>query len=321
MPRMSAFPRSLCLALLAACFGCAAREPSIARALALLAREVPRWPRENGCFSCHNSGDGARALFAARRFGRDVPDESLASTIEWLLRPDRWDEQKGDPAASDKGLARFQFTAALAMAGEARLLKDRRALETAGDSVAALQGDDGVWAVEPREEIGSPATWGTYLATALTSRAVESLDARRWDGAVARSRAWLRQAPVRNVFEAAAVVIGLGGTGSAGVEERIAECESLIERGRAPRGGWGPYIQSPPEPFDTALVLLALARLPATAQRREWIAEGRAFLMGTQEPDGGWPATTRPCGGESYAQATSTTAWAVLALLVADCAQ
>ena len=35
------------------------------RSLSFLRREVPRWNRENRCFSCHNNGDGARALFGS----------------------------------------------------------------------------------------------------------------------------------------------------------------------------------------------------------------------------------------------------------------
>jgi hypothetical protein len=45
------------------------------------------------------------------------------------------------------------------------------------------------------------------------------------------------------------------------------------------------------------------------------IARGRAFLIATQRDDGGWPETTRPSGGTSYAQRISTTGWATLALL------
>ena len=32
-----------------------------AKALTFLAREVPAWKQHNGCFSCHNNGDAARA--------------------------------------------------------------------------------------------------------------------------------------------------------------------------------------------------------------------------------------------------------------------
>jgi len=66
--------------------------------------------------------------------------------------------------------------------------------------------------------------------------------------------------------------------------------------------------------FDTAIVLLALAaEKPAGMTGR--ILQGRDFLATQQQKDGGWPATTRPPGGESYAQRLSTTGWATLALL------
>jgi len=90
--------------------------------------------------------------------------------------------------------------------------------------------------------------------------------------------------------------IGLGGGGLA-----------LIERAERRGGGWGPYATSPPEVFDTALVVLGL---PAGAMR----ARGRRWLLEAQEQGGGWPETTRPAGGGSYTQRISTTAWAVLPL-------
>jgi hypothetical protein len=39
------------------------------------------------------------------------------------------------------------------------------------------------------------------------------------------------------------------------------------------------------------------------------------YLIDQQQADGSWAETTRPSGGESYAQRISTTAWALLALL------
>lgn len=47
----------------------------------------------------------------------------------------------------------------------------------------------------------------------------------------------------------------------------------------------------------------------------EMIQRGRTFLITTQQSDGSWSATTRPSGGQSYAQQMSTTGWATLALL------
>src|SRR5437016_8664194 len=99
------------------------------RALAYLARELPRWSAENHCFSCHNNGDAARALYAAVRLGRAVPPGATLDTDRWLARPEGWDKNGGDGPISDKALARVQFTAALASAvGSGRVI-DRAVLD------------------------------------------------------------------------------------------------------------------------------------------------------------------------------------------------
>jgi squalene cyclase len=79
-------------------------------------------------------------------------------------------------------------------------------------------------------------------------------------------------------------------------------------------GGWGPYPLAPSEVFDTALALLAVARFTEDSAETAKAA-AREYLLSRQNPDGSWPATTRPTGGESYAQQISTTAWATMALL------
>ena len=71
----------------------------------------------------------------------------------------------------------------------------------------------------------------------------------------------------------------------------------------------------PSRTVDTALALLALTRLAPTPEIRALIRSGRAYLISSQSPDGGWPATTRPAGATSYAQRLSTTGWVTLALL------
>jgi hypothetical protein len=90
---------------------------------------------------------------------------------------------------------------------------------------------------------------------------------------------------------------------------------NLIRVVQTSDGGWGPYEDAPPEVFDTALVLLALVDLRGMAGVAKMITRGRQFLIAEQRSDGSWPATTRPRGGESYAQQMSTTGWATLALL------
>ena len=73
------------------------------RALAYLAHEVPRWSRENKCYSCHNNGDAARALYVAMRLSLPVPSKALKDTSHWLARPQQWDHNGGEgPARTER---------------------------------------------------------------------------------------------------------------------------------------------------------------------------------------------------------------------------
>ncbi|HSF16133.1 MAG TPA: hypothetical protein VLK65_11330 [Vicinamibacteria bacterium] len=274
------------------------------RAVGFLAREVPEWPRENGCFSCHNNGDAARALIAAKTAGLVVPDESLAETIDWLARPERWDDNGGGGGFDDTVLARIQFASALASAVDAGLIEDRSTLERAAEIVASDQGADGSWRLDASASLGSPATYGRPLATAVAKRVLEKADRKRHADAVLRASDWLRNLEVQTVIDAAAVLLGVGAA--------CGKCVDIIEKAQAPSGGWGAYLVGAPEPFDTALVMLAL---DDAALGDDWIEDGRAFLLESQLVDGSWPETTRPAGQQSYAQYISTTGWATLALL------
>src|SRR5262245_62058051 len=109
------------------------------RALAYLAREVQSWPRENKCFSCHNNGHAARALFAAMRTDRQLPANTLEETTRWLVDPTRWERTGGDERFNNKSLATRQFAAALTSAVEAGVVKEREPLLRAAAMVAAQQ--------------------------------------------------------------------------------------------------------------------------------------------------------------------------------------
>jgi len=91
---------------------------------------------------------------------------------------------------------------------------------------------------------------------------------------------------------------------------------NLLRAAQTYDGGWGPYAKSPPEVFDTAMALLALNEIHKDPGVEDLIRRGRVFLESQQQPDGSWVETTRPSGGESYAQRLSTTGWATLALLM-----
>ncbi|HEV3447623.1 MAG TPA: hypothetical protein VG099_23505, partial [Gemmataceae bacterium] len=86
---------------------------------------------------------------------------------------------------------------------------------------------------------------------------------------------------------------------------------------QAANGGWGPYLKSAAEPFDTAVAILSLVQQTKRPGVKHQVEAGRAYLISCQLADGSLPETTRPSGAESYAQRISTTAWATLALLAA----
>jgi squalene cyclase len=284
------------------------------RALAYLAREVPAWSVENKCYSCHNNGDAARALFTAVHLGRPLPRASLTSTLDWLQRPRDWEHNGGDTPNNDRLLASIQFAAALSVAVETGLIEDAVPLRKAAELVAERQNKDGCWQPEG-ERIGSPATYGPVLATYLARRTLRLADAEKYRDAIRRADEWLINLPVKNVVEAAAVLWALEDADGEAVAAQRKRCLEVLRKGQGEDGGWGPYITSPSEPFDTALVILSLQQFAKDDEIREMIKGGRRFLVRIQNADGSWTETTRPAGSTSYAQRVSTTGWATLALL------
>lgn len=283
------------------------------RAIVFLAREVPAWSRENHCFSCHNNGDAARALLAATKSPYPPGEAALADTLGWLERPEQWDSNALDPAISDKVLARVQFAGALAAAVERGKIRNRSVLVQAAERVAKDQAADGSWPIGADGALGTPATYGRPLATALTRQTLAIAGTERFADPIARADHWLRERPVENVLDASAVLMGLPDAPN----NRDARRRSLdlLRKAQTDRGGWGPFLRSPPEPFDTALAVLALSRWSEKADVQPLILRGRAYLVAIQHEDGSWTETTRPPGAESYAQRISTSGWATLALL------
>lgn len=285
------------------------------RAVGFLTREVPLWFEENHCFSCHNNGDAARALYEAHKLFYPVPARALSDTTDWLGRPLEWDDNQGEPGFSDKKLARIQFSAALVGAFEAGLIEDREILVQAAEALLPYQRNNGSWPIDPEGALGSPVTYGAHLATYMARRTLETADASRFEGAISRADRWLVQTEARTVPDAASVLIALDGHQDSAAKSQQERCLDLIAGSQASDGGWGPYRNSPSEPFDTALVLLALFPLGNEPPIGELIQQGRDYLIRTQLATGGWTATTRPPGAPSYAHYISTSGWATLALL------
>jgi hypothetical protein len=297
--------------------------PAEARAVSYLAREVPAWRRDHPCYSCHNNGDAARALIAAGSRHGDVR-AALDDTLRWLAHPARWESNGGgEGGADDKRLARIQFAQATTAAYAASLVP-QEAVARAADIVASDQRPDGSWLLDSSDSIGSPATYGTALATVFARRTLQATKPGSFQERIDRSSRWLAQIAVNNLPDAAAILFTFSDT-PRGRPGNWQQALSLLKQGQGRDGGWGPYRNSPAEAFDTALALLALQevrRRPDAAQPvfsaatlDQALANGRSYLVRTQLDDGSWNETTRPAGQTSYAQRVSTTAWALLALL------
>ncbi|HEV8059605.1 MAG TPA: prenyltransferase/squalene oxidase repeat-containing protein [Gemmataceae bacterium] len=276
------------------------------RATAYLAQEVPRWNRENHCYSCHNNGDGARALLEAQHQGFSRVADSLDDTRNWLNQPLNWDHNGGEGGFSDKVLARIQFARALA---DALPQANPIAVSEAARVLVQDQQPEGYWRIGDGG-IGSPCTYGVALATAQACQALKILAPTQESAAINRAEQWLLSQPRNGLVDHVAVLFGLG----EGHEEvRRAACAAIVASQNLD-GGWGPFSSSASEPFDSAVAILALTRQPGAANLPA-IERGRHFLLANQQADGSWIETTRPPGAVSYAQRISTTGWATLALL------
>lgn len=303
--------------------GCASREVVRDEALVaerkgvgFLSKDVPVWHKENGCFSCHNNGDAARALYLASRKGYRIEDAVLADTTDWLKRPQTWDDNKGDPGFSDQRLADVQFAAALMTAMDTGHVRTEEPLKIAAKRLLKQQGADGSWPIDASNSLGSPATYGAPLATHMAVRVLKKMDGEEARVAVRKGEDWLAaKVPVNTVFNAAVLLQALKDADGEMAKAKRQKALQLIQRSQTSDGGWGPYADAPPEVFDTAMVLLTLAPMRDKPEIASMIQRGRKFLAANQYDDGSWPETTRPSGNESYAQRLSTTGWAVQALL------
>ena len=296
---------------------------AIAKGVDYLKVEVPKWKAEHPCYSCHNNGDATRALLVAASKGYDI-GTSLDDTLAFLKQPSKWDQNKAPAGFDDKALARVQFASALAVA-ERHGKAASTDLEAAAKLLVNDQKPDGSWQLDQSQSLGSPATYGTIIATWSARSTLISSGMQPDNFTIVQADKWIRGLTPENVLDASGTILALELSSDVMAENLRRTCLSILRNGQSPAGGWGPYVTASPQVFDTAVAVLALSplevepRLARSAYRveelKEAIANGKKYLVSQQRPDGSWPETTRPANQESYAQRISTTGWALLALL------
>ena len=296
---------------------------AIAKGVDYLKAEVPKWKAEHPCYSCHNNGDATRALLVAGSKGYDL-GTSLDDTLAFLKQPATWDQNKAPSGFDDKTLAKIQFASALALA-ERHGKASSTALEAAAKLLVAEQKPDGSWELDSSQSLGSPATYGTIIATWSARSSLIASGMQPDNFTIVQADKWIRGLTPENVLDASATVLALDLASDVMAENLRRNCLSILRTGQSPAGGWGPYVTAAPQVFDTAMAVLALSsleaepRLARSAYRveelKEAIANGKKFIVSQQRADGSWPETTRPANQESYAQRISTAGWAMLALM------
>jgi hypothetical protein len=293
---------------------------TIARGVAYLVKEVPKWKTELPC--CHTHGDATRALLVAGAKGHEI-GASLDDTLAFLKQPAQWDQNKAP--GDNKALARLQLASALAVA-ERHGKAASTDLQAAAKLLVADQKADGSWTLDDSQSIGSPMTYGPILATWSARSTLIASGMQPDFFSIVQADRWIRGLAPESVLDAAGTVLALELSSDVMAENLRRNCLSILRQGQsADTGGWGPYVTAAPQVFDTAIAILALSSLEAEPrlarsayrpeQLQEAIANGKKYLVSQQKPDGSWPETTRPANQESYAERISTTGWALLALL------
>src|SRR5436853_3007138 len=191
------------------------------RAIEYLSREVPSWSKENHCFSCHNNGDAARALFVSKRLGFTVPQAALTDTTEWLSRPKTWDNLNGTAGFSDKRLARIEFANALVEAMDAGFVIDKKIIVDAVEPLVAVQDSSGGWTVDANALAPLPATYGPVLATYMARRVFDRTGDARFADVIKRANDYLLQEKPSSTVNAAAIVMGLADGRTIAASEKL----------------------------------------------------------------------------------------------------
>ncbi len=253
----------------------------------------------------------------ASRHGKLPDRQPLAETLAFLAAPETWDANGPDGPFKDLKLQRLQFAVALAEAQAAGVLKDVRSLEQgrgAGGRVAIARRLLGHRRARHHRLAGRrmAACWPRRMAcrhcsVARPTNIAEQVDkAQRWlETQRAQERArrgrdhhrpdWpthseaARHAPRAMLETDRAGPLDRRRLGT--VREFAARRVRHGDRGVRPVGARRQFIRA----SDSSAVA--------------------SFCSPQQEADGGWPATTRPPGVDSYAQRMSTTGWALQALL------
>jgi hypothetical protein len=274
-------------------------QESVKRGLVFLEKEGLAWKEGRNCASCHHVPQMLWAMNEAKNHGYAVNDKALAEVTAWVLSAD--DKAKVMPKPAKAG-EKFpadtlpQGAQLNALGVEAARTVDgptREGLKRLLATLPPQQAAAGWWGLPsggrpPIVESNEVLTGLTLLA--LTAPAAGPEDAQT---KTSREKAvkWLTATPPGDGHQAAVVRLLL--------RQRQGQAKDLpalvkdLTRRQNADGGWSQAKDMGSDAYATGQTLyaLALAGVPAADPA---VAKGQAFLVKSQQADGGWPMTSRP---------------------------
>src|SRR4030095_7249402 len=174
-------------------------------------------------------------------------------------------------------------------------------LEAAAKLLVAEQKPDRSWQLDSSQSLGSPATYGTIIATWSARSSLIASGMQPDNFTIVQADKWIRGLTPENVLDASATILALELSSDVMAENLRRSCLSILRNGQSPAGGGGPYVTAAPQAFDTAMAVLALSalevepRLARSAYRveelKEAIANGKKNILSQTRTDGTSPQT------------------------------
>ncbi len=280
------------------------------RALGFLSESVSTWQQQHQCFGCHVQAVSLEGLSVGRAHGYDVSRGTFSTVLEGLLdSPGGARTSEGlsyhgsqliHPSNAFGGAALATYDALVDQRLSADLLKVASRLEELQENDGSIGGN----------YVNPPVAVGTIQSTTQAVQTWRQAYARsaddRWLRPIRRAEDWLSgqvtaltdSSDVQHIDYA---VLGLLAAGARPEEARLQRLARRLRTLQRSDGSFG-------SPLLTGQALYVLRRLGASEGDRA-VRNGTRWLVGAQEPNGGWGA-----GGAARGTAT----WGVLGLVSLD---
>ncbi len=133
----------------------------------------------------------------------------------------------------------MQFASALAVA-ERHGKAASTDLDAAAKLLVADQKPDGSWQLDQSQSLGSPATYGTIIATWSARSTLIASGMQPDNFTVVQADRWIRGLTLENVLDASATMLALELSSDVMAENLRRTCLSIVRNGQSPDGRLGP---------------------------------------------------------------------------------